>query len=57
MPLTLGWQKQVYLCEFEASLVYRMNFRTDRELLSWKTKLNKPKKETKTNEYLWDRSY
>ena len=30
MPLipALGRQRQVYLCEFEASLVYRASFRT-----------------------------
>ena len=56
MPLisVLGRQKQVYLCEFRASLVYRVSFRTARVITQrnsvLKNQKGKRKKERRKKE-------
>ena len=52
MPLipALRRQRQVNLCEFKASLVYRASFRTARTVTTEKTCLEIPKLRTKPNQ-------
>ena len=47
MPLTVGRQRQVDLCEFEASLLYRVSSRTARA--TQRSTVSKTNKQTKQN--------